>query len=86
MQQGGVKYYKYKKIYLVVIGSIIQADGVLFEGRAEAKGKANDPNITQKIIECKYPLSRHLEVYETLIMNNCKRAVAIWVHLATCVL
>jgi hypothetical protein len=85
MQQVGVKYYKYKKIYLVVIGSIIQADGVLFEGRAEAKGTANDLNVTQNIIECKCPLLRYLEAYETLIVTNCKRAVAIQIHLQ-CVL
>ena len=82
MQQAGVKYYKYQKIYLVVIGSIIQADGVLFEGRDVAKGTANDLNVTQIIIQCKYPLLRYLEVYETLIMTNCKRAVAIRIHLA----
>jgi hypothetical protein len=56
VQQVGVQYYKYKKIDLVVIGFIIQADGVLFEGRAETKGSANDLNVTQKIIECKHPL------------------------------
>jgi hypothetical protein len=82
VQQVGVKFYKYKNIYLVVIGSIIQADGVLFEGRAEAKETVNDLNVTQNIIECKYPLLRYLEVYETLIMTNGKRAVAIRIHLA----
>jgi hypothetical protein len=82
VQQVDVKYYKYKKIYLVFIGSTIQAVGVLFKGPAEAKGTANDLNVTQNIIECKYPLLRYLEVYETLIMTNCKRVVAIRIHLA----
>ena len=84
MQPVGVKYCKYKKIYLIVIGSIIQTDGVLFEGRAEAKGTANDINVIQNSIECKYPLLRYFEVYRTLIMTNCKRAVAIRIamHLA----
>lgn len=36
VQQVGVEYYIYK-IYLVVVGSIIQVDGVLSEGRADAK-------------------------------------------------
>ena len=82
MQQVGVKYYKYKKIYLVVTDSVIQANGVLFGGRAEAKETANDLNVTKNIIERKYPLLRYLEVYETLIMTNCKRTVAIRIHLA----
>ena len=47
VQKVGVKFYKYKKIYLVVIGSIIQADGVLFEGQAEAKETAKDLNVTE---------------------------------------
>jgi hypothetical protein len=76
------KYCKYKKIYLVLTGSIIQTGGVLFERRAEAKGTANDINVIQNSIERKYPLLRYFEVYKTLIMTNCKRAVAIRIHLA----
>jgi len=65
-----------KKIYLVVTDSIIQADGVLFEGRAEAKRTVNDLNETQNIIECKYPLLRYLEVYETLINDQLQNGTS----------
>jgi hypothetical protein len=38
VQQVGVKYYIYiYKTYLVGIGSITQVDGVLSEGKADAK-------------------------------------------------
>lgn len=79
VQKVGVKFYKYKKIYLVVIGSIIQADGVLFEGQAEVKEKANDLNVTEHY---RVQISTFTVVYETLIMTNRKWAVPIRIHLA----